>query len=263
MSMKVILFCGGLGTRLREYSATIPKPIVQIGCRPIIWHLMQYYAHYGHTEFVLCLGYRGDLIKQYFVEHADRVDLDAETLEVRPDSGERWKITFADTGLDANIGQRLKRVQHHVADAPIFLANYSDALTDLPLETYLESVRRRDKIASFICVSPRESFHTVSFGRDGLVDDIQTLAQAGVWINGGFFVFKREFFDYLKEGDDLVGEPFRRLIGLRQLTAYRHDGFWRCMDTFKDKQVFDDMEARGDTPWQVWRSPRADRAGNA
>jgi glucose-1-phosphate cytidylyltransferase len=261
--MKVVLFCGGQGTRLREYSATVPKPIVQIGRRPIIWHLMQYYAYYGHTEFVLCLGYRGDLIKQYFLERDDRVERDDGTLEIGPDGRERWKITFAETGLDANIGQRLKSVQHHIGDAPIFLANYSDALSDLPFRKYLECFRQQDKIASFICVSPSESFHTVSFGRDGFVDDIQTLAEAGVWINGGFFVFKREFFDYLNDGEELVAEPFRRLIGLRQLTAYRHDGFWRCMDTFKDKQAFDDMEARGDTPWQVWRSPQAGRAGNA
>lgn len=267
--MKVVLFCGGLGTRLREYSGTVPKPIVQIGFRPIIWHLMKYYAYFGHTEFVLCLGYGGDLIKQYFLELdealSNDVELNGGTLEVRPDGCdlERWKITFADTGLDSNIGQRLKRVQHYLADAPIFLANYSDALSDLPLREYLECFQQQDKIASFVCVSPSQSFHTVSIGRDGLVDNIQTLAEAGVWINGGFFAFKREFFDYLKDGEELVLEPFSRLIGLRQLTAYRHDGFWRCMDTFKDKQAFDDMEARGDTPWKVWRSPQAGPAENA
>jgi len=266
--MKVVLFCGGLGTRLREYSGTLPKPMVNIGCRPIIWHLMKYYAHFGHTEFILCLGYRGELIKQYFLEQEGRsVDVESTggTQQLRWDGGdvEKWTITFADTGLHSNIGERLKNVQTYLGDDPVFLANYSDALSDLPLRKYVDRFRQDDKIASFVCVSPSQSFHTVSIGRDGLVDDIQTLAEAGLWINGGFFAFKREFFDYLKNGEELIREPFRRLIGLRQLAAYRHDGFWKCMDTFKDKQAFDEMEARGETPWQVWQPPQGGRAGNA
>ena len=267
--MKVVLFCGGLGTRLREYSETVPKPMVNIGYRPIIWHLMKYYAHFGHTEFILCLGYRGDLIKQYFLDYNECLSNDFEltggTKQVRLHGRdiEGWKIMFADTGLHTNIGQRLKAVEHYLGDDAVFLANYSDALSDLPLGDYLERFRRQDKIASFVCVTPSQSFHTVSLGRDGLVDDIRPVAEAGLWINGGFFVFKREFFDYLKDGEELVREPFQRLIGLQQLTAHRHEGFWMCMDTFKDKQAFDDMEARGDTPWQVWRSPQGGRAGNA
>ena len=266
--MKVVLFCGGLGTRLREYSGTLPKPMVSIGCRPIIWHLMQYYAHFGHTEFILCLGYRGELIKQYFLEQEGRsVDVESTcgTQQLRWDGGdvEKWTITFADTGLHSNIGERLKNVKTYLGDDPVFLANYSDALSDLPLREYVDRFRRDDKIASFVCVSPSQSFHTVSIGPDGLVDDIQTLAEAGLWINGGFFAFKREFFDYLKDGEELIREPFRRLIDLRQLAAYRHDGFWKCMDTFKDKQAFDDMEARGEMPWQVWQSRHGGRAGNA
>ncbi|PYN41518.1 MAG: glucose-1-phosphate cytidylyltransferase [Candidatus Rokuibacteriota bacterium] len=267
--MKVVLFCGGLGTRLREYSETVPKPMVNIGYRPIIWHLMKYYAHFGHTEFILCLGYRGDLIKQYFLDYNECLSNDFEltggTKQVRLHGRdiEGWKITFANTGLHSNIGQRLKAVQPYLGEDRVFLANYSDALSDLPLTEYLEHFSHQDKIGSFICVTPNHSFHTVSFGRDGLVDDIQPVAEAGLWINGGFFVFKRELFDYLKDGEDLILEPFQRLIGLQQLTAYRHDGFWVSMDTFKDKQAFDDMEARGDTPWQVWRSPKGGRAGNA
>ncbi len=266
--MKVVLFCGGLGTRLREYSGTLPKPMVSIGGLPIIRHLMKYYAHFGHTEFVLCLGYRGELIKQYFLEQEGRSG-DVESLgaaqQVTWDGGdgEKWKIIFADTGLDANIGERLKSVQPYLDDAPAFLANYSDALSDLPLTEYLARFRQEDKIASLVCVSPSQSFHMVSISRDGLVDDIQAVAEAGLWINGGFFAFKREFFDYLKDGEELVREPFRRLIGLRQLAAYRYGGFWRCMDTFKDKQAFDDMEARGETPWQVWLSSQGGRVGDA
>ena len=209
--MKVVLFCGGLGTRLREYSETVPKPMVNVGYRPIIWHLMKYYAHYGHTEFILCLGYRGDLIKQYFLDYNECLSNDfvltGGTRQVRLHGRdiEGWKITFADTGRHSNIGQRLKAVQHYLGDDDVFLANYSDALSDLPLAEYLEHFRQQDKIASFICVTPSQSFHTVSLGRDGLVDDIRPIAEAGLWINGGFFVFKREFFDYLKDGEELVG----------------------------------------------------------
>jgi glucose-1-phosphate cytidylyltransferase len=267
--MKVVLFCGGLGTRLREYSETIPKPMVNIGYRPILWHLMKYYAHFGHTEFILCLGYRGDLIKQYFLNYDECLSNDFEltggSKEIRLHARdiEGWKITFADTGLHSNIGQRLKAVQHYVGRDPMFLANYSDGLSDLPLAEYLERFRRQDRIASFLCVRPSQSFHAVSLGPDGLVEDIQHVGGADLWINGGFFAFKREMFDYIKDGEELVQEPFHRLIGLQQLAAYRHEGFWACMDTFKDKQAFDDMDARGDTPWQVWRAPRRGSAPNA
>jgi glucose-1-phosphate cytidylyltransferase len=261
--MKVVLFCGGLGTRLREYSETVPKAMVTIGYRPIIWHLMKYYAHFGHTEFILCLGYRGDLIKQYFLTYDECLSNDFEltggstrgsnTVRLYRSDIDGWKITFADTGLHSNIGQRLQAVRGYLGDDAVFLANYSDGLSDLPLTEYLDHFRRQDKIASFVGVRPRQTFHTVSFDEDSIVRDIRHVGGAGLWINGGFFAFKREIFDYLKEGEELVEEPFQRLIGLRQLTAYRYEGFWACMDTFKDKQAFDEMDARGDTPWQVWR----------
>jgi len=258
--MKVVLFCGGLGTRLREYSETVPKPMVNIGYRPIIWHLMKYYAHFGHTEFILCLGYRGDLIKEYFVKYDEWLSNDFQlsgsekNVHLYGRDIADWRITFADTGLHSNIGQRLSAVRDYLGDDPAFLANYSDGLSDLPLGDYLEHFRHQDKIASFVCVRPSQSFHTVSLGGDGLVQDIRHVGESGLWINGGFFAFKRAIFDYLKEGADLVQEPFHRLIGLQQLTAYRHEGFWACMDTFKDKQTFDDMNARGDTPWRVWKA---------
>jgi glucose-1-phosphate cytidylyltransferase len=257
--MKVVLFCGGLGTRLREYSDTVPKPMVNIGYRPIIWHLMKYYAYFGHTEFILCLGYRGDLIKQYFIDYDEWLSNDFQLsgsdkgIHLYGRDIEHWKITFADTGLHSNIGQRLKAVQHYVGDDPVFLANYSDGLSDLPLPEYLEHFREHDRIASFVCVRPSQSFHMVSLAADGLVRDIRHASDAGMWINGGFFAFKREIFDYIKEGEELVQEPFHRLIGMQQVLGYRHHGFWACLDTFKDKQAFDDMHARGDTPWMVWR----------
>jgi glucose-1-phosphate cytidylyltransferase len=257
--MKVVLFCGGLGTRLREYSDTVPKPMVNIGYRPIVWHLMKYYAHYGHTEFILCLGYRGDLVKQYFLNYDECLSNDfqltggSRAVKLYGSDTHDWTITFAETGSHSNIGQRLRAVERYLGDDPVFLANYSDGLSDLPLDKYIQRFRAQDRVGSFLCVRPSQSFHSVCLGEDGLVRNITHVSGADLWINGGFFAFKREIFDYMKDGEELVEEPFQRLIGADQLTAYRYEGFWACMDTLKDKQSFDDMEARGDTPWKVWR----------
>jgi glucose-1-phosphate cytidylyltransferase len=239
--MKVVLFCGGLGTRLRAYSDTLPKPMVTIGGEPILLHLMRYYAYFGHTEFILCLGHGGDVIERYFMGN-----------------GKDWTLRLVDTGRDANVGQRLKAVQPYLENDPVFLANYSDGLSDLPLHDFLDHFRRQDTIASFACVRPSQSFHVVSLRDDARVRDIRPAGESELWINGGFFVFKREIFGYLGDGEDLVLEPFQRLIARGQLTAYRHIGFWACMDTFKDKQRFEDMYASGHTPWEVWK--RADTA---
>ena len=266
--MKVVLFCGGLGTRLREYTGEIPKPMVKIGYRPILWHLMKYYAHYGHSEFILCLGYGGDVIKQYFLNYNECLSNDFQLSRGGKDVAlfssdiEGWRITFADTGLNANLGQRLQAVQRYLGDDPVFLANYSDGLSDLPLPEYLDYFHRQDRIGSFVSVRPNSSFHVAEMAGDGSVQDIRHVRDTGLLVNGGFFAFKREIFDYIKDGEELVEEPFQRLIRNQQLTAYRHDGFWACMDTFKDKRAFDDMNAQGDMPWQVWRAP-AVRAWNA
>jgi glucose-1-phosphate cytidylyltransferase len=251
-----------MSTRLREHSETIPKPMVNIGYRPILWHLMKYYAHYGHNEFVLCLGYRGDVIKQYFLNYDEclsndfRLSGSGRNIHLYNRDIEDWKITFADTGLHSNLGERLMAVQHYLRDESTFLANYTDGLSDLPLPEYLDYFREQDKIGSFVSVRPSSSFHVTKLGSDGLVEDIRHVRDTDLWINGGFFVFKREIFDYIKDGEELVEEPFQRLIEAHQLTAYRHQGFWACMDTLKDKKTFDDMEERRDVPWQVWRSSR-------
>jgi glucose-1-phosphate cytidylyltransferase len=258
--MKVVLFCGGLGTRLREYSETVPKPMVTIGYRPMLWHVMKYYAHWGHNDFILCLGYRGDVVKQYFLDYEECLSNDfvlsrgGEDIRLFSSDIVDWKVTFVDTGLHSNVGQRLLRVRQYLEGERTFLANYSDGLSDLALPVYLEQVARQDKVGSFLCVKPNLTFHSVSLGEEGLVNDIRHVAQTNLLINGGFFAFKQEIFDYIREGEELVQEPFQRLIGKSELFGYRYDGFWACMDTFKDKQAFDNMEARGDTPWQVWRS---------
>ncbi|MGH7277245.1 MAG: sugar phosphate nucleotidyltransferase [Candidatus Rokuibacteriota bacterium] len=256
--MKVVLFCGGFGARLKEYSDTIPKPMVPIGHRPVIWHLMKYYAYYGHKDFILCLGYRGDVVRQYFLQYEECMSNDfvlsagGRTRHLYSRDIEDWTITFADTGLHANLGQRLKAVEKYVAGEDVFLANYTDGLSDLPLPDYLDHFARHGSVASFLCVKPNQTFHVVALGARGQVEDIREAHDSDLWINGGYFVFKRRIFDYIKDGEDLVHEPFQRLIRDEQLAAYRYDGFWAAMDTFKDKLRFDDMAARGETPWQVW-----------
>ena len=260
--MKVVLFCGGMGMRLREYSDVVPKPMIDIGYRPLIWHVMKYYAHFGHTDFILCLGYRGNVIKQYFLEYNECLSNDfvlsqgGRRLDLHRRDIDDWRITFVDTGLTANVGQRLKAVEPYLEGADVFMANYADGLSDLPLGDYLEYSRHHDRIGSFVCVRPNQSFHVVAPGEDGLITRIGHIADCGVWINGGFFIFKQDIFRYIRDGEELVHEPFHRLIDEKQLLGYRYEGFWSCLDTFKDKQAFDDMQARGDTPWQVWKSSR-------
>jgi glucose-1-phosphate cytidylyltransferase len=259
--VKVVLFCGGLGTRLREHSETIPKPLVTVGYRPIIWHLMRYYAHFGHKDFVLCLGYRGDMIREYFLNYRDCMSndfvLSLPTGRIEPlnNDVEDWRITFVDTGMHSNLGQRLMRVRHLLKDEPMFLANYSDGLSDLDLDDHIAHFERSQATASFLAVRPAHSFHTVTADASGMVQSIEPIHGADVWVNGGYFCLRNSVFDVLNEGEELVEQPFQRLLKERRLIARRHDGFWASMDTFKDKITFDRMEAKGTCPWMVWRTP--------
>lgn len=256
--MKVVLFCGGLGTRMREHSDTIPKPLVNVGPRPIIWNLMKYYAHYGHTDFILCLGYRGDLIKEYFLKYDECLSNNftmrkgGKKIELFNSDIHDWNITFVDTGVNSNIGQRLKAVQSLLADEKVFLANYSDGLSDLPFPDYLQAALSSRAVASFLSVRPSQSFHAVKVDKGGLVTQIEPVAKSDFWINGGFFVLRSEIFDYMHNGEELVEEPFRRLLSEGKLFSHRYDGFWAAMDTFKDKKTLDGMYDSGHTPWQVW-----------
>jgi glucose-1-phosphate cytidylyltransferase len=163
-----------------------------------------------------------------------------------------WSISFVDTGLHANIGQRLKAVERHLAGEEMFMDNYADGLADLDLNHYVNTFMAQDKIASFLCVQPSQSFHVVSVAPDWLVSRIQPARQADIWINGGFFIFKHKIFDYLQNGEELVAEPFQRLITEGQLLGHRSLGFWACMDTLKEKNLFDEMYTRGERPWAVW-----------
>lgn len=259
--MKVVLFCGGLGTRLREHSETIPKPLVNVGIRPIVWHLMRYYAHFGHKEFILCLGYRGDLIRDYFLHYNECLSNDfvmsdgGKTIEPITRDIADWRITFVDTGMHSNLGQRLLRVRKYLGDDEMFLANYSDGLADLDLGSYIEDFQRQGVIAGAVAVRPSQSLHAIRVDDQGIVNAIESVRDSKYWINGGFFCLKREIFDHIREGEELVEQPFQRLIEKRQLWTHRHAGFFASMDTFKDKITLDRMEALGNCPWMVWRDP--------
>jgi len=256
--MKVVLFCGGLGMRLREFSETIPKPMVNIGYRPILWHVMKYYAHYGHKDFILCLGYGADYIKNYFLNYSECVSNDfvlsqgGKSVQLFNSDIDDWNITFADTGVNANIGQRLKAVEKYLDGEELFLANYSDGLTDLPLNDQIDHFKREGKVSSFLCVKPNLSCHFITLSAAGVVEAIKDVTSSDIRINGGYFIFRQEIFEHMKNGEELLHEPFQRLVGKEQLLAYKYDGFWAAMDTFKDKQMLDELYAKGDAPWQVW-----------
>lgn len=261
--MKVVLFCGGLGMRLREYSENIPKPMVVVGYRPILWNVMKYYAHYGHKDFILCLGYKADMIKNYFLNYNEYVSNDfvlsdgGKGLKLLSSDIHDWNITFVDTGITSNIGERLKAVEPYLEGEEVFLANYSDGLTDLPLSDMINHFYTKDKIASFMAYQSTQSFHVVTLKDDDSVNSISPIASSGLLVNCGYFIFRKEIFNYMGSGEELVEKPFQRLIQHDQLVAYRYKGFWTAMDTFKDKQLLDDMHAKGNKPWEVWKNPNS------
>jgi glucose-1-phosphate cytidylyltransferase len=259
--VKVVLFCGGLGMRIRD-SEDVPKPMVHIGQRPILWHVMKYYAHYGHKDFVLCLGYKAEAVKNYFLNYNECASNDfvlsngGKNLELVNSDIHDWRITFADTGIASNIGMRLKAVQKYLEGEEEFLANYSDGLSDLRLEEQINHFHQQNKTASFLCVRPNLSYHTVSIaqGNGSLVRDIHPINNGDLRINGGFFIFKKQIFDYILEKEELVIEPFHRLLKEKQLIGYAYDGFWESMDTFKDRQHLESLASSGLAPWEVWKN---------
>jgi glucose-1-phosphate cytidylyltransferase len=262
--MKVVLFCGGLGMRIRDYSDRIPKPMITIGYRPILWHVMKYYAHYGHHDFILSLGYGADAIKNYFLNYNECLSNDfvlsqgGKDLHLLNSDIHDWNITFVDTGIASNIGQRLKATAKYLADEEVFLANYSDGLTDAPLPAQMDHFRRHGKVASFLCVRPNLSYHFISTGPSDLVESISDVTRSELRINGGYFIFRNDIFRYIHDGEELLQEPFQRLAKDRNLVAHKYDGFWMSMDTFKDKQVLDDLHSKGTPPWEVWKQPAAE-----
>jgi glucose-1-phosphate cytidylyltransferase len=253
--MKVVLFCDEAGRRLRG-DVDVPKPMVQIGTRPILWHLMKYYAHFGHKDFILCLGYKGDVIKDYFLHYDATVShnyvwsQDGKHVHFLSRDIDDWTITFVETGASASIGERLKAVELYLQGEDLFLANYSDGLSDVRLPAMLETFRQSNAVAALLLVPATASVDIVNTGPDGMVKEICTLSRA-IWINGGFFAMRREIFRYLQPGEELAREPFQRLMQKQALLAYKYTGFWQCMDTCKDKQRLEELN-QGTAPWKVW-----------
>lgn len=253
--MKTVLFCGGLGTRIRDYSEAIPKPMIPIGGKPILFHLMQSYGQYGYKEFVLCLGYKANVIKDFFFDLKPQMYSDCvvssygRDVELIGKPQDDWRITLVDTGIWRNIGERLLAVREYVQDEPYFFANYSDALSDVYLPDMVRAFEKSGKVASFLVTRPPFSLHLANFNEVGGVESLVTSDESDLWINAGYFIFKNTIFDYIQEGDELVEAPFRRLIEDRALMAFKHKGFWRPMDTLKDKQILEDLIEQGNVPW--------------
>jgi glucose-1-phosphate cytidylyltransferase len=259
--MKVVLFCGGLGMRLREYSEAIPKPLVPIGHQPVLWHIMKYYAHFGHKDFILCLGWQGSAIKEYFLNYNECLSSNfvyakgGTEIELLNTDIAEWTITFVDTGATSSIGERLHAVRDYLKEEDVFLANYADGLTDLHLPDLIDFHNQQQAVATFLGARPQATFHVVESSPEGRVLGLRPIGQENAWMNAGYFVLDQEIFSYLREGEDLVLEPFARLIAEERLFCMKYSGFWSCMDTYKEKQQLDALYEQGRTPWQVWKEP--------
>jgi len=263
--MKVVLFCGGRGTRIREYSENVPKPLIPLGGQPIMRHLMQYYSSFGHDDFILCLGYKANVIKDFFLNsrpesYGDCVVSGSGRVEMLGDLSRDWRVSLIDTGIWRNIGERLWAVRDHVKGEKIFMANYSDGLTDVDLDDMIERFEKSDKLACFLAVKPPLTYHLADIAEDGRVREFRSSENSEMRINGGFFLMRSEIFDYMREGEELVLEPFTRLIAEDKLMAYKYDGFWRSMDTLRDWQTLEAMVERGDMPWINRPAPMAQTA---
>lgn len=256
--MKVVLFCGGLGMRMRSGTDSLPKPMMPIGSRPVLWHIMKYYAHFGHTEFVLCLGYGARAVKDYFLDYRETHSNDfvltkgGEQVELLSSDISDWRITFVDTGMDTAIGERLRRVRRYLDDDDVFLANYGDVLTDAPMDQIVTDFLATDAVGTLLAVDPQDSFHVVKIDDGGKLQGIEPVADMEMRINGGFFVLRQGIFDYLGEGEDLVMDACIRAAKDGRFRAVRYDGFWAPMDTLKERSQLEDLYRTGQCPWAVW-----------
>lgn len=266
--MKVVLFCGGFGMRIRTGPESVPKPMMPIGSRPVLWHVMRYYAHFGHSEFILCLGYGSDAVKDYFLNYAETASNDfiltkgGKHVEMLSADISEWTITFIDTGIDTAIGERLRRVRPYLDGDEIFLANYGDVLTDAPMNELIDEFAATDAVGSFLAVKPQDSFHVVNLADDHLVTGLTPVADMAMRINGGYFILRQGIFDYLNEGDDLVMNGCVRAAAAGRLRAVRYDGYWAPMDTLKERTTLEEQYRRGVSPWTLWREYPV-RAGRA
>jgi len=255
--MKVVLFCGGYGMRMRDGTSDNPKPMVPLGPRPLLWHVMRYYAHFGHKEFILCLGYGGQYIKEFFLDYHEAVSndfvLNNGRVELLASDIADWSITFVDTGLDSAIGERLRRVRHLVQDEQMFLANYADVLTDAPIDKMVEQLDASDAVATLLAVPPQAAFHVVDVTDDNRIEAITALNRMPIQENGGYLALRPEIFDYLPVNGDLIGDACATLAKEGRMLAYPYSGFWHPADTVKERVALEALYQSGRTPWMPWR----------
>ncbi|GAA0924050.1 sugar phosphate nucleotidyltransferase [Pseudonocardia zijingensis] len=257
--MKVVLFCGGYGMRMRDGASDLPKPMVPVGPRPLLWHVMRYYAHYGHKDFILCLGYGGHHIKQYFLDYQETGSNDfvlhgGEVRLLTSDISD-WSITFVDTGLASPIGERLRRVRRLLEGEEMFLANYADVLTDAPIDAMVDQFAANpDAVGQLLAVPPQAAFHVVEVDEGNRIEAITALKDMRLQENGGYLVLRQEVFDYLPENSDLVADACAVLAKEGRLAAYSYSGFWQPADTVKERVALETMYQAGDTPWMPWRA---------
>ena len=255
--MKTIILAGGFGTRLSEYTKLIPKPMVEIGGKPILWHIMNHYAHYGYKDFVVALGYKGEVIKDYFLQYYARnndftIDLSNGTVEYINEHTRDWRVTLVDTGAASLTGGRVKRLQHIIGDEE-FMLTYGDAVTDVDISALVDHYRKAGRLATVTAVHPTARFGEIQIDHDDYVRSFKEKPQLNQgWINGGFFVLSPRVFDYI-DGDltTFEAEPLEQLAAEGQLTAYRHEGFWQCMDTARDRDLLNKMWDEGRAPWRM------------
>lgn len=263
--MKVVLFCGGYGMRMRDGVDDVPKPMAMVGDRPLIWHVMRYYAHFGHTEFILAMGYGARHIARYFLDyeemHSNDFVIDRGVATPLQTDIADWKITFVHTGIETPIGERLRRVREHLGDDEYFMANYADVLTDAPLDDVVDRFEKSEALASLLAVPPQSAFHVVDTDDHGYVSDIHSVSTMQVRENGGYFVMRRELLDHIEPGKDLVADVLTGLAHQGKVLAYPYDGFWMPADTVKERVVLDRLAHAGEGPWEVWRNGCGEAAG--
>jgi glucose-1-phosphate cytidylyltransferase len=256
--MKVVILAGGYGTRLSEETVNIPKPMVEIGGKPILWHIMKIYSHHGYNDFIICLGYKGYIIKEYFMNYFMHmsditVDLSNGGIKVHNSKAENWKVTLVDTGLDTMTGGRIKRIKDHL-DGERFMLTYGDGVGDVNINSLVKFHESHGKLATMTAVQPSGRFGTLRISDDKKVESfVEKPAGDGAWINGGFFVLEPQVIDYIKDDSTIwEREPLENLTKESQLFAYKHEGFWKPMDTLRDKIELDRLWSTKEAPWKVW-----------
>jgi glucose-1-phosphate cytidylyltransferase len=258
--MKIIIFAGGLGTRISEETDTRPKPMVQIGGKPILWHIMKIYSHYGFNDFIICLGYKGYIIKEYFMNYflhnSDiKIDLENNDMEVLGTRSEAFKVTLVETGLTTKTAGRLQQVKKYIGDED-FMLTYGDGVSDVNIAELIACHKKNNKLVTVTSVQPDARFGGMDLEPDGTVNAFREKSKADAqWINGGFFVLKSRVFDYLQ--NDMSNtmwedEPLEQLAADKQMQAYRHRGFWKCMDALRDKIELNELWESGNAPWKTW-----------